>query len=401
MGGCIQSSSFNVDRMVTDDDRKSFQGVDKFLRLALLQMHQDEAIKIVIGNILGLNAFAQFLAMKLLSTHNYMLGDLPIVTATKFPSCYQLTNDLKIFLSKFPLAFDDTQISPTVAIFVQSLFMDYLISNFFEQWRYTEANNIVNLCNQIMSTNSTLPELEIMKSSSSFLSKTTLAIANSASLDDHYIESSYINTTSNMNNISLEQEYGAPTTTINATIVSLSNYNNISHSFEQILKSCDSIEIKRLIQSNYWLVIFIAAVENLPIGITISSLSPERPGYPILYANKHYEEKSGQLRTDIIGEKFALMQRPGTAYLPEEKNRLTTLLSAIENQQPCLTVLKCHTGPSSSFRTIIAVKPIIDTGGRGKYMIALQMEVTMKQNIENSALNFTSLIASLPGSVTA
>jgi len=74
----------------------------------------------------------------------------------------------------------------------------------------------------------------------------------------------------------------------------------------------DYLETHRLLHCSTWLFAFLTMVENFPLSVTLSSASPDRFGFPLIYMNRHFEKITGHDRKLALGANCRFLQRDGS-----------------------------------------------------------------------------------------
>jgi hypothetical protein len=55
----------------------------------------------------------------------------------------------------------------------------------------------------------------------------------------------------------------------------------------------ESDELELIAGCSSWLLSLMSAMETLPVSFSLASASEDRPGFPLIYVNKRFEETSG------------------------------------------------------------------------------------------------------------
>eukprot|EP01041_Mallomonas_annulata_P002106 gene2106-4114_t len=387
-------------RHMTLRESRSVRAVDMFLQLTLSQLRREECIKSVVENPIALDTFVQFLSLKILQSKDNIFESLKIDidgSMTLGNISNLLTNELKESFSSAAVLNGNIQTSQKLIQFVYEWFPKYLQSEYFNDWRVKEAWKVMFSSNESMSLECTLPELQIMdgegsdkhiKTNAQFMGKGNFATVDAKIIDPITIIEKQKSIFSASGSLRVEAD--AAMLHIDADQIDPVSV------IEQAVHSCDPIEVSRLLKSDGWLTVLITAAENLPIGISLSIVSRERPGYPVIYVNKHFEEKSGYKREDVIGEKFGFMQRSGSSLLPEgeeSRDRLSTSLAMAEAN---VVALKSRRRNGTSFTTIVGLKPVVDKWLNYRYVIGIHLELPTVEKTETSLQLIKYLISTLP-----
>eukprot|EP01041_Mallomonas_annulata_P006589 gene6589-13328_t len=387
-----------------------FHSVDRFLQLILLQLPREVAIKAIVENPIAFTTFVDFLAMQIICGENTsefitITNDHP--TSLRFETVCNLfrTSLLNAYSCSIVVGGDEQSPQSQLVSLSSQMFPSYLISLFFNNWRLRETSSKVfhSSLDEDTAQECTLPELETVYS----ISEKSNSVSGKAEVVDSSIETIPILSiqnsfkTSSVPNIPigiLLSEIENTTLSSDSTSYSSINDNPISHR-EKILRNCDQIELSNLLRSDKcgWITAFITASETLPIGITLSSISRERPGYPVMYLNKHFIENCGHNRDDVLGERFGFMQRPGSTILPHSEYEVMNASLALSSGRNMISRIDiCRHEIVNT--TLVATKHIFDTFQNNKFVIGLHMEVQSKVEVHKYMHLLQKLIFLLPSS---
>nr|AML76729.1 putative LOV domain-containing protein [Synura petersenii] len=170
---------------------------------------------------------------------------------------------------------------------------------------------------------------------------------------------------------------------------------------DEALKHVDYLEIDRIINSGNWLFAFVAAVENLPICITLSTARKERLGFPLIYVNKYFEVTSGYQRSEIMGANCKFLQRNANGVLRSEVESVERLSSALRNAEPVKAAITNFRRDGTPFRNLLSMKPVFDMKGVYQYVIGIQFDISSPKSNSFSLRIIDSLMNLLPNVVAA
>jgi len=151
--------------------------------------------------------------------------------------------------------------------------------------------------------------------------------------------------------------------------LSISESNNTF--LANAMQAIDASELDRLYASGSWLTSLLAAVENLPICVSISTASKSRRGFPLIYVNACFERTTGYPRSEIIGRNCRFLQSEVSE--PESLQRLT---SALADAKPLKVSITNVRKDGTAFVNFLSLKPIFDDAGVYRYVIGMQFDVT-------------------------
>lgn len=142
----------------------------------------------------------------------------------------------------------------------------------------------------------------------------------------------------------------------------------------------DKVEIPRLLGTSSWLFALLASMEDIPACFTLSTASPKRPGFPLIYVNKAFERMSGYDRSELIGKNCKLLQSHSSVAVSEcEKGYIKNISHNLANALPVRTMLSNYKKNGEKFLNLLSMKPIFDQHGTYSYVAAIQTEVRMVQ----------------------
>lgn len=121
-----------------------------------------------------------------------------------------------------------------------------------------------------------------------------------------------------------------------------------------------------LLTPGSWFREFAEAVEGLPVGVYLS-LADSSMGYPVLYANKHTEDFSGQSRSVILGERNSLYD------VTAEDSRISKRFRwALDSAVPTRCIVTASSSTGDTVPVTLLSKPLFDVYSRYRYVITMQ-----------------------------
>eukprot|EP01041_Mallomonas_annulata_P005247 gene5247-10499_t len=382
----------------------AIRSVDRFITIAFKNVKKDDAIRSIVDHPIAFETLVEYLYLNMHDKVNNILANENVNIDS--PGNSDISVRLRICIKD---AFKDTrdiQQSLTSKYPILELLFDafpkYLKSQFFCDWRAKEILNTTTFSSSdtFCKLSTTLPELKSVISSKDGISAYFNA---SASL----ILEKVIN---GVDIITPETELSDVSQSTCPIASEIGNYIEDKETLtfiEQALEFCDQVEVPRLLQSNNWLMVFLAAAEYLPIGISLSLASTKRPNFPLVYVNKEIERMLGYKRTSLIENncKFGyitattnLNSNFNNSIINLQKENLIQLFQSLENAQSLvITLINSRGSNGEYFTNIIGVKPIIDQNSDHIYNIGIHVEVARESSAQ-SRFNFVnSLMDSLPG----
>jgi PAS domain S-box-containing protein len=185
---------------------------------------------------------------------------------------------------------------------------------------------------------------------------------------------------------------GTPTASPAATLS-----KTVSTRLNEIL---DKRVVEQALSSGSWLSGLLAAVEHLPICVSLSTARRSRPGFPLVYVNKYFEETTGYTQAEIVGQNCRFLQKgrkPGDCSEAESIERLG---KALRSATPVKVSITNYRKDGRPFRNLLAMKPIFDFLGNYVCVVGVQFDVTYEKasagenclpssviNVSNSVFN--------------
>ena len=161
------------------------------------------------------------------------------------------------------------------------------------------------------------------------------------------------------------------------------------------IASVDAKEIDRLLASGSWLDSLLAAVEDLPICVSLATANVNRRGFPLIYVNKAFETTTGYMRSEIVGQNCRFLQSGGFC----EQEIINKMTHALATASPIKVAITNYRKDGTTFKNLLAMKPIFDTKGTYRFVIGVQFDVTA-EDADISKINMIDdLLSILPNVV--
>ena len=367
------------------EQEASTEAVETFSKLAFEMSNNMEAVNALIRSESGRRAFADFLDTEKIhgSLRNVKLGSFRensmeekidmtyrIITNYGIPRAEieadsRLTSFVSASFEHDPIQNDyqssgeyndmDIVLLPIVAI---NLFPKFILSKFYRAWRKSELKEL----NEIAHKSEKLQEeiLNNMEENSS----------TSKIISDEDI------------------------------IVFLMDTLSSSNSCASSAFSCmEKVERHKILLSGSWLTILIAALEALPICVSLSTASKSRPGFPLIYVNKQFELTTGYSRNEIIGENCKFLQRSHETSVEVEQDKIALLSTALRENKPVRVSLTNFKKDGTPFHNLLALKPVFDAEGEYAYVIGVQFDLSNNMSYASALIMADRLIDVLPDRV--
>eukprot|EP01041_Mallomonas_annulata_P006851 gene6851-13881_t len=363
-------------------DPRSIRAVDRFLRLILNKINHTDGLRMIVQNPLALDSFVQFFALVILDRSNNHMKTLAHLESTSV-SLFGIVSKLKQeLLQYFSQAIDNhrenEQTCRSVVQLALSIYLDYINSDFFDNWRIKEAWTTMFPNLNMHALPATLPELQPICENN----KDIFVAEASASVGD-YIPTCVAEIPNDQSDHIDMPVNSIIRAKLNSPYIGINSKSSRSV-MQQALNSCDQLEVCSLHKSDGWLTLLITAAETLPIGISLSAAYPNQSHYPVIYANKYLEVSSGCEREHIIGRNFTLLH---------DCNRSDDQMKKSLNNGTNSVIIQSNTQPTGlKLITVLGIKSIYDQNCNFRFVIGIQIDIIAK---DHHAIEIVTLVKSL------
>lgn len=139
---------------------------------------------------------------------------------------------------------------------------------------------------------------------------------------------------------------------------------------DNIFNSIDQQEVTKICNSDSWLTTLLARADSLPIGMTLLSARSDRKGYPLVYVNKFYEERSGYEKSEMLGHRWNFLL--GTEV---DNKTMQVVYKAIKYAKQMKVLINSPRKDGGTYSCVLCLKPIFDAQGSYSYMLCLHLAV--------------------------
>lgn len=94
----------------------------------------------------------------------------------------------------------------------------------------------------------------------------------------------------------------------------------------------------------------------------------DRKGFPVVYVNRFYEERSGFERSQILGKRWNFLL--GTEV---DQRTLQQVYRAVKHARQCRALVHAPRRDGSTYPTIMCLKPIFDSQGGYLYLLGIHL----------------------------
>ena len=270
----------------------------------------------------------------------------------------------------------------------------FLSSDLFAKWCESELKHAKVLMESASISDCTLPE--ILPSNSDFIDGPITFTTAVLSIHESNIVGEILNN---------EPRSKPCSETWHTTAHEISSFNGreaeyLEDAVDRSKHHVDYLEIDRILRTGSWLFEFIAAVETLPISVTIATARRERGGFPLIYVNDQFEAMTGYNRSEVMGANCKFLQRNYFGSMRSEMDVVECISNSLHYGEPIKVALTNYRKDGSPFRILLVLKPVYDIKGEFQYVIGIQLEAARFRSEPNALRVADSLYKLLPGIVS-
>ena len=166
---------------------------------------------------------------------------------------------------------------------------------------------------------------------------------------------------------------------------------------EDVFDVYDHVDKFSLLSADHWLAAFVVAVETLPVAVTLATADRQRPGFPLLYANRAFEMMSGHRRESVIGGKCDFLQSRLTEAIPSERAKLEAVSRALASARPIVMPLTNCRADGNYFVNVLGLRPVFDAGGQYRYVIGIHLPSYNVDSFWDKQKRVVDILNTLPG----
>jgi PAS domain S-box-containing protein len=159
----------------------------------------------------------------------------------------------------------------------------------------------------------------------------------------------------------------------------------------QALRTVDTEELSTLLATGDWLKNLIATVEDLSLCVSLATARQDRPGFPLVYVNKAFEQTTGYDRSEIVGQNCKFLQSSTS-----EAGQIVKMRYALGHTLPVKVALTNTREDGTEFFNLLAMKPIFDADGNYAYVIGVQYDITHREASAKEIKLVDDLLSILP-----
>jgi hypothetical protein len=166
----------------------------------------------------------------------------------------------------------------------------------------------------------------------------------------------------NADNVSLNREGSGRSLSFSSTDGGKDGEDN------SIFNSIDMQEVNKIVNTDSWLTTLLARADSLPIGMTMLSARSDRKGYPLVYVNRFYEERSGFDKAEMLGHRWNFLV--GTEV---DNATMQTVYKAVKYAKQLKVLVNSPRKNGTTYPSVMCLKPIFDAQGSYSYMLGLHL----------------------------
>ena len=137
----------------------------------------------------------------------------------------------------------------------------------------------------------------------------------------------------------------------------------------KIATQLNSVETYSPIDSDEWLAPLISVADTFSCGLTMADMTIS--GAPLIYVNKEFENMTGYTLAEVTGRNCRFLQGPET-----EGAAVIIMRDALSKGQDCHVKVTNYRRTGETFQNSIHMKPVYDTEGVYRFVIAIQFDQT-------------------------
>ena len=277
----------------------------------------------------------------------------------------------------------------TLLIMALAILPKFLKSVQFQNWRQNETKRAIEVANNTIRNPTTIPDILPLSELQYGNPNYTVAQAEISNNNNNNNSMKYSTHSSSLcpiiqteNKYSDSKDIPLTNTSKNtalpdAVAITLSeSEQSKNEDLEQLLHTVDYLEIERILEYGSWLFAFIAAVENIPVCITLSTARKDRLGFPLIYVNRYFEYTTGHDRTSIMGASCRFLQRNRQGVAVTELDSVQRISQALHHAESSRVAITNYKRCGTPFRNLLAIKPVFDMNGEYQFVIGVQFDLS-------------------------
>ena len=138
-----------------------------------------------------------------------------------------------------------------------------------------------------------------------------------------------------------------------------------------------------------WLNNFTTIAETIPASIVISDMTIS--GAPMVYVNDEFCKVTGYERTEAQGRNCRFLQGPET-----EAEAIKVIRSTLSKGEDCHVKLTNYRKSGEKFQNLLTMRPVFDADNVYRYVIGVQFEVVLDEDLKARMLLLDKLLKLLP-----
>lgn len=246
-------------------------------------------------------------------------------------------------------------------------FPDFIKSGYYKRWRSVENNNATVRYNSSRHVSTTIPD--ILDTQEFAVASSKLKTAKAC------IPPALISAMPSVETMSATaaKADGLPS----ATLLPESGIDDGDEDFTaDVMAAIDYLEMEQIMKYDMDLFLMLCTMENAPVSFTLATASTQRLGFPLIYANRHFEKLTGYRRSEVIGKSAKFLQTDINDERMCEDVASDRLATCLRNGRPCQQKITNFRRNGERYMSYVILNPIYDSYGTFIYVASIQFEIT-------------------------
>lgn len=147
--------------------------------------------------------------------------------------------------------------------------------------------------------------------------------------------------------------------------------------------------LSRLLTPAEWRSTLFTALQDLPFSVSVADATAD--GFPLLFVNSKFEAMSGSFSAEAVGKSNKFLQ--GGIVESDMRGVMTATLGT---KRPCRVFLTNKRKDGTVFRNLLSMKPICNLKGEYRYVIGMQLDVSVPETTALTLVAASDLFRALP-----
>eukprot|EP01031_Cornospumella_fuschlensis_P030406 gene30406-36737_t len=147
--------------------------------------------------------------------------------------------------------------------------------------------------------------------------------------------------------------------------------DTMQHTLKNALRSVPGLgntsSLRKTLSSNSWLQGFVQYLDDAPIAVSIADAG--KLGFPTMYINKHFTDRTGYTYADVRDKPLSMLQCEET-----ELGTIETMSIALHRHSVAKVSLTNKTKSGQTFLNALTLNPVVDKLGEYKFVVAVYID---------------------------